>query len=131
MKKYPNVTVKIIFKCKDEILMLKHGDGVFDFPGGRMEWGESIFEALKRELEEELAYSPEGEPELFSVWNYISKNKKRHSVFLNYIQGLDEKPVISSPEKHEIHWFSKEDIKSKKIIKDEKFIDKIFGYGKT
>lgn len=130
MKKQPNVAVKIIFKCKNEILMINLGDSAMEFPGGRMEWMESIQEALRRELKEELDYTLEKEPELFSVWNYISKNKKRHSIFLNYILELDEKPVLSSPEKYELHWFTKEEVESKKIIKDREFADKIFNYGK-
>lgn len=109
-------------------MMLKHKDGVFDFPGGRMEWGESILGALKRELAEELAYTLEKEPELFDVYNYISKDKKRHSIFLNYIQCLRKKPVLVSPEELEIFWLTKNDIKSMGLIADEKFINKIFNY---
>ena len=67
MKKYPNVALKIIFKYKDKILMLKHKNGVFSIPGGRMEWKESIFGALNRELKEELNYSLKTEPELLDV----------------------------------------------------------------
>lgn len=47
MKKYPNVSVKIIFKYKNKILMLKHPDGVFDFPGGKMGWGEFLLLSAK------------------------------------------------------------------------------------
>lgn len=50
MKKYPNVAVKIIFKHRNKILMLRRPNGAFDFPGGRVEWKESLFEALNREL---------------------------------------------------------------------------------
>jgi len=128
MPKYPNVTVKIIFKYNDKILILKHPNGVFSFPGGRMKWGESIFEALNRELKEELNYCLEKEPKLFDVWNYISKNKKRHSVFINYIYRLNRKPKLSSPEKLQTLWLTKKDLISKNIIKDKKFLDKIFRY---
>lgn len=126
MKKYPNVTVSIIFRYKDKLLILKHRDGVFSFPGGRMKWRESIFEALNRELKEELNYFLESEPELFGVWNYISKNRKRHSVFINYIHQLKKKLNLSSPEKLQILWLTKKDLISKNIIKDKKFLDKIF-----
>jgi 8-oxo-dGTP diphosphatase len=108
--------------------MFKHDDGTFDFPGGRMEWKESIMEALNRELKEELDYSLEKEPELFSVYNYISENGERHSVLIQYIQKLNKMPVISSPEKVNFIWLSKKDIESTGIINDGKFINKIFNY---
>jgi 8-oxo-dGTP diphosphatase len=126
MKKYPNVSIKIIFKYKNKILMLEHPNGRQEFPGGRMEWGESIMEALKRELKEELNYDLKEEPELFSVWNYISKNKKRHSVIIHYISQLTKKPKIASTEGLKILWLTKKDLIAKNIIKDKKMIDKIF-----
>jgi ADP-ribose pyrophosphatase YjhB (NUDIX family) len=126
MKKYPNVSVKIIFKYKNQILILRHKNGAFNFPGGRMEWGESIFGTLNRELKEELNYSLKGEPELFQVWNYISKDKKRHTVLINYILKLKKKPRLFSPEKSKILWLTKRDLISKNIIKEKNFMDKIF-----
>jgi len=131
MKKYPNISVKIIFKYKNQILMLRHKNGVFDFPGGKMEWGEPILGALYRELKEELNYSLKKEPELFSVFNYISKDKKRHTVFIDYIYPLNKKPKLSSPEKLEILWLTEKELISKNIIKDEKFLDKIFKWKLT
>jgi len=119
MKKYPNVAVKIIFRYKDKIMLLKHKNGAFDFPGGRVEWGESLFGALSRELKEELNYSLKTKPKLFDVWNYISKNHKRHSVFIYYIHHLTKKPKFSSPEKLQILWLTKEN--AIPIIKDKNF----------
>jgi len=131
MKKYPNVSIKIIFKYKNQILMLRHKNGAFDFPGGRMKWGEPILGALYRELKEELNYSLKKEPKLFSVFNYISKDKKRHTVFIDYIYPLNKKPKLSSPEKLEILWLTEKELISKNIIKDEKFLDKIFKWKLT
>jgi len=126
MKKYPNVAVTIIFRYKNKILMLKHKSGALKFPGGRMEWGESIFEALRRELKEELNYSLKKEPALFSVFNYISKDKKEHTVFIDFIHHLDKKPRFFSPEKLKILWLTKREIIAKNITKDKKFLDKVF-----
>jgi 8-oxo-dGTP pyrophosphatase MutT (NUDIX family) len=128
MKKYPNVTLKIILRYKNKILLLRLPDGRIDFPGGRMEWRESIFGALNRELKEELNYSLKEEPELFGVWNYISKNKRRHSIFIDFIYRLDKKPKFSSLEKAEILWVTKKEIISKNIIKDKNFVEKIFSW---
>jgi len=126
MKKYPNVAVAIILKCKDRMLILKHKNGALKFPGGKIEWGESILGALHRELKEELNYSLKKKPELFSVFNYISKDKKEHTVFIDYIYPLAKKPKLSSPEKLEILWLTKKELLSKKIIKDKKFLERIF-----
>ena len=126
MKKYPIVAVAIILRYRDRMLILKHKNGALKFPGGKMEWGESILGALYRELEEELNYSLKKEPELFSVFNYISKDKKEHTVFIDYIYPLAKKPKLSSPEKLEISWLTKREIIAKNITKDRKFLDKIF-----
>jgi len=126
MQKYPNVTVKVIFRYKNKTLMLKHKNGVFSFPGGRMKWRESILGALNRELKEELNYSLESEPKLLDIWNYISKNRLRHSVMINFIHPLVKKPKFSSPEKLKILWLTKNDILSRDIIKNKEFVDKIF-----
>lgn len=108
--------------------MLRHKNGAFDFPGGRVEWGESLFGTLNRELKEELNYSLKGEPKLFQVWNYISKDKKRHTVIINYIFKLDKKPRLFSPEKSQILWLTKRELISKNITKDEKFLKRIFDF---
>ena len=130
MKKYPNVAVAIILRYRDRILILKHKNenGALKFPGGKMEWGESILGALYRELKEELNYSLKKEPELFSVFNYISKDKKVHDVFIDYIYPLTKKPKLSSPEKLEILWLTKKEILTQGIIKDKKLLDKVLKF---
>lgn len=126
MKKRPNVAIKIIFRYKDEILILGHKNSVFSIPGGRMEWGESILGALNRELKEELGYSLKKEPELLDVYNYISKDRLRHSVMINFIQELPKKPKLHSPERLKILWLKRNSDLLSKIIKEKEFLDKIF-----
>jgi len=130
MKKRPNVTVKLIFRYQDKTLILKDKNGIFTIPGGRIEWEESVFEALDRELIEELNYPLKITPELFDVWNYISKNRKRHSIFIYYIYQFDEKPKFSSPEKLQILWLTKKEMIQMHIINNKKFLNKIFNWEK-
>lgn len=111
--------------------MLKHKSGEFDFSGGRIEWKESIFGALKRELREELGYSLKEKPDLFDIWNYISKDGKRHNVMIYFIHQLDRKPKFSSPEKLKTLWLTKRELLSKNIIKNKKFLNKIFNWKKS
>ena len=126
MNRQPNVAVKIIIKWRDRILVRRHKNGVFDFPGGRMKFGETILSALKRELKEELGHSLVKEPRFLDVYNYISKNKKRHSVLLNYTLKLEEKPGLIDKEGAKNLWLTKQEFISKKIIKEKEFLDKIF-----
>jgi ADP-ribose pyrophosphatase YjhB (NUDIX family) len=126
MEKCPNVAVKIVIRWRNRILIRRHKSGVFDFPGGRMKFGETIFGTLKRELKEELDYDLTRDPRFFEVWNYISENKRRHSVFLNYILNLKEKPRLTNKEGARNLWLTKLEFVSRKIIKESKFLDKIF-----
>lgn len=121
-----DVTVKIIFRWKNKALIMCHINGIFDFPGGRIEFGESPLEALKRELKEELKYSLTKKPKFFNVWNYLSKDRKRHSIFLTYILRLSRKPKIISSEKAALLWLTKKEFIEMDVIKNKKFIQKIF-----
>ncbi|OIO47174.1 MAG: hypothetical protein COV00_00035 [Candidatus Tagabacteria bacterium CG10_big_fil_rev_8_21_14_0_10_40_13] len=126
MSQYPSVAQKLILRFQDKILVLKHPNGVISFPGGKIEFGESLFGALNRELKEELDFSLGSMPKLFDVWNYISSDKTTHSVFIYYIHDLQTPIDFSSPEKLEILWLSKQDMIDANLIKDGKFLDKMF-----
>lgn len=125
-----DITVKIIFKWKDQILIMKHLNGMFDFPGGRVEFGESSVEALKRELKEELNYSLAKEPKFFNVWNYLSGNGKRHSIFLTYILRLSRKPRLVSSEKADLLWLTEKEFIKGNVVKNKNFVRKIFNWSK-
>ena len=124
VERYPNVAVKLILKHNREVLMLKHQNGAFDFPGGRMEWGESPEGALACELIEELNLKLNDQPKFFDIWNYIARDNTRHSVFLYYIAIITKKPILYSTENAEVLWLSEEELKP--IIKDPAFLKKIF-----
>ncbi|MCL5733818.1 MAG: NUDIX hydrolase [Patescibacteria group bacterium] len=124
MKRRPDVAVKLILRCGSKILMLNHRNGTFDFPGGRIEWLESPEEALRRELVEELKYTIIGNIRFFDIWNYISRDKQRQSIFLYYFQSIKKRPELRSTEHARILWLSKQELKP--IIKNPAFLKKIF-----
>lgn len=129
MKKYPNVTLKILIKYKNTILILRHKNGVYDFPGGQLEFRESLKDGLARELKEELDYNLNTKPALIHVWNYISENNRRHSVMIYYICIINKKPKLESPEKSEVLWLNKERLRH--IIKDHFFVERIYSWRKN
>lgn len=126
MPRYPSIAQKLILRFDGKILILKHQSGVISFPGGKIEFGESLFDALNRELKEELNFTLNSMPKLFDVWNYISRDKKTHSVFIYYIYDLPAPIEFSSPEKLEILWLSRQEMIKINLIKSNKFLNKIF-----
>lgn len=76
LEKPPRVSVKAVVFRDDTVLVIKllDADGVFfEFPGGGQERGETLHEALVREVKEETGFDVEP-LDLFFVRDYIGAN---------------------------------------------------------
>jgi len=52
------VSAKVVLISRDgKALVLRKGSGTFDLPGGKVESGEDLYQALQREIEEEVRFS--------------------------------------------------------------------------
>ncbi|MCZ8206488.1 NUDIX hydrolase [Gemmatimonas sp.] len=56
--RWPRLGVGVIVQRGERVLLGKrrstsHGDGVWQFPGGHLEWGESVADCARREVREE------------------------------------------------------------------------------
>ncbi len=76
---YPRVGVGAVVIRGDEVLLVKRGQqprqGLWTFPGGLVELGESIFDAARRELLEETGV--EGEPvDVVDVYEVIERDRE-------------------------------------------------------
>lgn len=86
--------------------------GVFELPGGHIDWGEDIVEGLKREIREEHGMGIKvGDP--FAAFTYFNEIKGSHSVevvFFATFEGLIENIRINPGDHSEFKWVSQDGI---------------------
>ena len=129
-KKYPRVGVGVMIQNeKGEVLLGlrqgSHGAGEWSFPGGHLDFGETVFETAKREVEEETGLEV-SEFELISVndeMRYIKTDNKHFltiGVKAEYKRGM---PKIMEPNKcREWKWFSLDNLPEKMLEGTEEII---------
>ncbi len=120
-KQYPRLSVKAIFRFKDKVLYYKTTNGIRDVPGGHIEFGESVLDALKRELNEEIGFDLNFEPEFIYNWSYIKKEKLIHRVYFVYLIDLSEPLEFKSkeyPNEIKFIWLNKNKIKEQNFLPD-------------
>ena len=103
----------LILNDKNEVLLMKRGKkskneaGFWNKPGGTVEFGETVENAVKRETKEELGIDVEP-IKFINFTNHIIKSENQHWVSLNYLVKIVKgEPRNMEPEKtDEIKWFS-------------------------
>ena len=86
--------------------------GVYELPGGHIDFGEDPVVGLKREIDEEFGMQIEvGDP--FYVFTYTNDIKRSHSIeviyFARFTSGFDE--LTLHPEDHsEYGWFAEDEL---------------------
>lgn len=116
-----------VIKREDKFLLGQRPEsgsmaGVWEFPGGKIEYGESPEEALARELHEELGIDANiGDLKLSTTHNYGETGILLLFYEVKYFKGA-LKPVHH----HEIKWVHREDLKSENLPEaNKKVLDKI------
>lgn len=111
------IVVTGILKDKDLFLVVRRSKeddlypGCWEFPGGHIEFGETISDALKRELKEEIGFSDFDNP---IITNYTDEIKEKsgktiHNIELDFIIEVNKEKInITLSKEHiEYAWVSK------------------------
>ncbi len=89
----------------------KNERGLWEFPGGSVEFGETLRDALAREIREEYGVTIDV-GDMLTVTDHILPEEKQHWVSPSFICRITEgEPVILEPEKcSAIGWFALDDM---------------------
>jgi len=103
----------LIVNDNNETLLMKRGGdsrnetGIWSQPGGGVDFGEKIEDAIKREVKEELGVTIELH-DFLTVTDHIIPGENQHWVSVSYLGKIvSGKPAILEQEKcSEIKWFA-------------------------
>jgi len=106
----PKVGVSVIIRKDNKVMLGKrigsHGAGTWAFPGGHLEFGESVEKCAKREIEEETGLKLKNF-KTGPFTNDIFKKENKHYITLFVIADIKVgEPKVMEPEKcEEWKWF--------------------------
>ena len=117
--KKPRVVVGVLAKRKNKYLLVKEklegGQEWWIVPGGGVEWGESIEDAIKRELQEETKLVTKSVKHL-GVKEAIATEHDYHSVIFFYEAEVHDGAVELEEKIIESGWFTVEEAKELKLV---------------
>jgi nucleoside triphosphatase len=108
-QKFPEPTVgALVSNSKGKIFLMKSNkwNGLFVLPGGHIELGETMEQALKREVKEETNLDIFG-IKFLCIHEFIFEKtfwKKRHFLFLDFVCKTDSNNVKLNLEAQEYTW---------------------------
>ena len=102
----------VIVDCRGRLFLARRGPGAanekgrWEFPGGAVHFGETLAEALQREMQEEFGIDI-AVGELLDVVDHILPEEQQHWVSATFLCSLTSgEPCIREPEKcSDIGWF--------------------------
>lgn len=116
--KRPSIGIGVMIQNKNGDVLMglrqgSHGEGEWSFPGGHLDFGETMEEAAKREVKEETGLGV-GSLKLISVadeMRYI-KSDNKHYVNIGFkAEYIGGEPELMEPEKYkEWRWFAADNL---------------------
>lgn len=83
----------VVTKARDQVLLIRHGYRPgWHFPGGGVEWRETLLSALAREVEEETGVVVRGQPRLHGMFANFQASPSDH-IALYVVQDWEQRHV--------------------------------------
>lgn len=131
-KPYPRVGIGVMIQKNNKVLLGlrqgSHGEGEWSFPGGHLEFGETVFETAQREVKEETGLDI-NKFELISVADETRYIKSDDKHFLNIgvktIYSGGEAKVLEPTKCKEWRWFDINDLPERVLEGTELIIKNI------
>lgn len=122
---FHRVTVKGLVVQDDKILLLKESaklSGKWELPGGGLDFGEDIYEGLKREIEEEMGVKVKSiDKRPMYVWPWHFENARNIDWFYSFVVAykieLESLDFKANDECEEINFFSKDELENIELCK--------------
>ena len=99
----------IIINDKDEVLLVRHNKGHWDFPKGHVEDGETEIQTAIREVKEETNIDVEVNEEYRYSTKYSPKEDVVKEVIYFLAKNINDNKQAQLEEVSEVKWFSIED----------------------
>ena len=112
------ISIKGIFQKDDKFLVLKEDKNWWEFPGGKIELGESIDDCFAREIEEELGWKNTKMNKVVHIFTLNSESYKTQYIVICVKAEAGVEPIILSDEHIEYDWLTIDEIAKLDIFPD-------------
>lgn len=123
----PKLIVGVLMQNKNKYLLVREtlegGKDYWIIPGGKVEFGESLENAAKREIEEETGLKPK-KLELLTFWEALFPDYNYHTVIFFYKGKSNTFELAEDIEGKvkEAKWFTKTEIKKLKLVESAQWL---------
>lgn len=112
--KIQRITIKAIIFKNDSFLLVEDHKGKWEMPGGKVDFGESPEDTLKRELNEELGVEDAVINDLVKSWTFCvqSEGDDYQFIVIVYSADIGNQDIKHSDEHKKYEWVPKDKINS-------------------
>lgn len=125
MEKFPNVIVSALIEKDGKFLLVKEvledAKEYWIFPGGKVEFGENLVDAVKREIKEETNLNIEI-LKFIDFKEAIHVNHYYHSIIFFFLAKPSDDKIILDNKILEAKYFSKEQLEKINLVDSAKWI---------